>query len=34
MFNVRDTNLEALRAKKSAVMTGYMEDKFINFFIP
>ena len=34
MFNVRDTNLEALKAKKSAVMKGYMEDNFINFFVP
>lgn len=26
MFSVKDTNLEALRAKKSAVLKGYMED--------
>lgn len=34
MFNVKDTNIEALRAKKSAIMKGYMEDNFINFFVP
>ena len=34
MFSVKDTNMEALKSKKSAVLKGYMEDEFINFFVP
>lgn len=33
-FTVKDTNLEALRAKKSAVECGYMKDAFIDYFVP
>ena len=33
-FSVKDTNLEALRAKKSAVELGYMKDAFIDYFVP
>ncbi len=33
-FNVTDTNIEALKAKKSAVSKGYMHDAFINYFVP
>lgn len=33
MFSVKDTNIEALRAKKAAVLKGYMEDDFINYFV-
>ena len=33
-FTVTDTNLAALKAKKSAVDLGYMKDDFINFFVP
>lgn len=33
-FTVKDTNLEALRAKKSAIECGYMKDAFINYFVP
>ena len=34
MFSVKDTNLEALKSKKSAVIKGYMEDDFIHYFVP
>lgn len=34
MFSVKDTNIEALKSKKSAVLKGYMEDKFIEYFVP
>jgi O-methyltransferase involved in polyketide biosynthesis len=33
-FSVTDTNLEALKAKKSAVILGYMKDDFINCIVP
>ena len=33
-FTVTDTNLAALKAKKSAVDLGYMKDAFIHFFVP
>lgn len=33
-FTVKDTNLEALRAKKSAIESGYMKDAFIDYFVP
>jgi hypothetical protein len=33
-FSVTDTNIEALKAKKSAVILGYMKDEFINFIVP
>jgi len=33
-FSVKDTNMEALRAKKSAIECGYMKDAFINYFVP
>jgi len=33
-FSVTDTNVEALKAKKSAVILGYMKDEFINFIVP
>ena len=33
-FKVEDTNLEALRAKKSAIDLGYMQDNFVRFFVP
>lgn len=33
MFNVTDTNIEALKSKKSAVLKGYMEDDFIHYFV-
>ena len=33
-FKVEDTNLEALRAKKSAIDRGYMQDSFVRFFVP
>jgi len=34
MFSVKDTNIEALKSKKSAVCKGYFKDNFINFFVP
>ena len=34
MYSVKDTNIEALKAKKSAIAKGYMKDGFINFFVP
>lgn len=30
--NIQDTNKEALRAKKSAILKGYFKDDFINIF--
>lgn len=33
MYSVKDTNIEALRAKKAAVLKGYMEDDFIDYFV-
>lgn len=33
-FSVKDTNMEALRAKKSAIECGYMRDAFIDYFVP
>jgi len=33
-LSVTDTNIEALKAKKSAVILGYMKDEFINFIVP
>jgi len=34
MITVKDTNIEALKAKKSAVLKGYMKDQYINIFVP
>lgn len=33
-FSVKDTNLEAMKAKKSAIECGYMKDAFIDYFVP
>lgn len=33
-FSVTDTNLVALKSKKSAVELGYMRDVFISYFVP
>lgn len=33
-ISVKDTNLEALKAKKSALECGYMKDDFIDYFVP
>ena len=33
-LHVTDTNLVALKSKKSAVDLGYMKDHFIHFFVP
>ena len=33
-FSVTDTNLVALKSKKSAVDLGYMHDEFIHYFVP
>jgi len=34
MFSVQDTNIEALKSKKAVVLKGYMNDDFINYFVP
>lgn len=33
MIRVSDTNLEAMKAKRSAQLLGYFEDKFIEVFV-
>lgn len=33
-LTITDTNLVALKSKRSAVDLGYMQDKFIHFFVP
>jgi hypothetical protein len=33
MLSVSDTNLEAMKAKKSACLLGYFSDRFVDVFV-